>query len=58
MQFLTKKQVVEKVGFSKSYLMKLVALEKFPPPAKPSGRNGKCLWLLSVVEGWMATHFK
>ena len=56
MRFLTKKQVCEKVGYSKQHLARLIAAGKFPPPAKPCGENGRCLWLESEVEDWMTQH--
>ncbi len=50
-RFLRAKQVIEIVGFSKTYLYKLIEDERFPAPIRIDHRCSR--WIASEVEEWV-----
>lgn len=54
MKLLTKRQVIEKVGYSGQHIMRLMKEGKFPKCIKPGGvPNAKVFWLEEVVNDWI-----
>jgi prophage regulatory protein len=50
-QFIRPRQVVEKIGVSRTTLWRMVQAGTFPPPVRITERN--CGFLLETVEAWM-----
>ncbi len=51
MQFIRPRQVVEKIGVSRTTLWRMVQAGTFPRPVRITDRN--CGFLLETVEAWM-----
>ncbi len=50
-RFLSEKELVKQIGFSRVTLWRKVRAQEFPPPRKIS--VGRKAWFASEVEGWI-----